>query len=345
MFGAPNMAELTTRGPGRSRRSSTNVPSYMKQTHHQHSPKRRARGKGKHDEERGHKKKAPFMDEKQQERALNLGVERIVAMCHDGIGVYDAIVKAVGEVNAKANRDCNLARVTGEQLARWFDMLVEGRHRKRRQRRERRKNKPGSALEVFQRKEEERLHVEAPPRVAHRSTQIREVMRVMLRAWNTQVGISNEAMANEAEHLRMEMSKQCIGKTNSKDEERRYYKWVIFCSWKLYHRRILIARRRAQRRAKFKGAIAKALVIPGLSKGASVSTLGVGAAGVNATCQFARKLKLKQRGGALRGHDGPGGVLGGAPEYTGDPTKFLTGWETGDGFSPFSREAPVISRV
>ena len=105
----------------------------------------------------------------------------------------------------------------------------------------------------------------------------------MLRAWNTQVGISKEAMAKEAEHLRMEMSKQCIGKTNSKDEERRYYKWVIFCSWKLYHRRILIARRRAQRRAKFKGAIAKALVIPGLSKGASVSTLGVGAAGVNAT--------------------------------------------------------------
>jgi hypothetical protein len=234
---------------------------------HASAPKRRRHGKLHHhhgDEEGGPRNAdTSFMDEKQLERSLNLGVERIASLCHDGLDVYVAILKAVDEVNAKADRDSNLAVIGGEQLAAWFDILAEGRHRKRKRRR-RRKRGPtqGSALEVFLAKEEAKYHVEPAPRVANRGPEIREAMRGMLDAWRDLVRQTKEMLAKETERLRKEMMKNTKSKINSKDEERRYYQWVIFSAWKLYLIHKIRARRRAARRAKFQAVSGKPRGVP-----------------------------------------------------------------------------------
>ncbi|KAH8073087.1 hypothetical protein JL721_3065 [Aureococcus anophagefferens] len=93
MFAPPTLAVLEKRGEALKRRSTHVVPRYMKPknsaTHH----RRKRRPAQAHDEERSGRKKAPFMDEKQLERSLNFGAERLYAMIHDGYGLYDATLK------------------------------------------------------------------------------------------------------------------------------------------------------------------------------------------------------------------------------------------------------------
>ena len=310
MFAPPTLAVLEKRGEALKRRSTHVVPRYMKPknsaTHH----RRKRRPAQAHDEERSGRKKAPFMDEKQLERSLNFGAERLYAMIHDGYGLYDATLKACEEVNFKAGRDGNLAEVHPVQLAGWFDMMLEGRHqrrgRRRREKRKRRGPEPGSALETYLQTEEAKNAVEAPPRVAYRSSEVRDAMRAMLAAWREQVILSREQIAREAEALKEEMRLQNLkmaGAKGGKEQERRYYKWVCFTALKFYLRRRRIEKKRAARRARFQGAISRALTdklglgLPRLLGGGGDSSA---AAAYGGFASLPMKMKLKDRGGGDR---------------------------------------------
>ncbi|KAK7241235.1 hypothetical protein SO694_00051277 [Aureococcus anophagefferens] len=310
MFAPPTLAVLEKRGEALKRRSTHVVPRYMKPknsaTHH----RRKRRPAQAHDEERSGRKKAPFMDEKQLERSLNFGAERLYAMIHDGYGLYDATLKACEEVNFKAGRDGNLAEVHPVQLAGWFDMMLEGRHqrrgRRRREKRKRRGPEPGSALETYLQTEEAKNAVEAPPRVAHRSSEVRDAMRAMLAAWREQVILTREQIAREAEALKEEMrlnNLKMAGAKGGKEQERRYYKWVCFTALKFYLRRRRIEKKRAARRARFQGAISRALTdklglgLPRLLGGGGDSSA---AAAYGGFASLPMKMKLKDRGGGDR---------------------------------------------
>ena len=310
MFAPPTLAVLEKRGEALKRRSTHVVPRYMKPknsaTHH----RRKRRPAQAHDEERSGRKKAPFMDEKQLERSLNFGAERLYAMIHDGYGLYDATLKACEEVNFKAGRDGNLAEVHPVQLAGWFDMMLEGRHqrrgRRRREKRKRRGPEPGSALETYLQTEEAKNAVEAPPRVAYRSSEVRDAMRAMLAAWREQVILSREQIAREAEALKEEMrlnNLKMAGAKGGKEQERRYYKWVCFTALKFYLRRRRIEKKRAARRALFQGAISRALTdklglgLPRLLGGGGDSSA---AAAYGGFASLPMKMKLKDRGGGDR---------------------------------------------
>ena len=127
MFAPPTLAVLEKRGEALKRRSTHVVPRYMKPknsaTHH----RRKRRPAQAHDEERSGRKKAPFMDEKQLERSLNFGAERLYAMIHDGYGLYDATLKACEEVNLDelhaADRLKNRGWETGDADARTVAQL------------------------------------------------------------------------------------------------------------------------------------------------------------------------------------------------------------------------------
>ena len=288
--------------------------------------KRKNRGgrSGRHDDEERGRRNQPegaFMDEKQLERSLNLGVERIASLCHDGLDLYLAIHKAVDEVNAKADRDSNLAVVSGEQLAAWFDILAEGRHRKRRRRRlKKRGTRHGSALAIYTQKEEAKNHVEPPPRVANRGPEIREVMRRMLEGWRDVVREAQSQLRNESERLRAEMAMRSRTKTTSKDEERRYYLWVVYSAWKLYRLHRSRAEKRAARRAKFQGAIANALLSSKHQQSVTTLTRTM-AYGQGMASLVASKIKLRTRGGAAAVSDGQGG--GGAAAAIGGVSHLL----------------------
>ena len=351
MLAAPSGASLQMNMETLKRRATakSHLPGYMKPTHTPGSyaahHKKRRRPVVAHDEESARRKKAPFMDEKQLERSLNLGVERMFAMTrYDGYGMYDAICKAVEEVNFKASRDGNLASIDPLQIAGWFDMLMEGRDERRRRSKGRSSSKkkkaasasrrggapqPGSALETYVRVTEEKTRVEAPPRVAYRSTEIREAMRQQLRAWRQQVIDTRDQLAREAQALKEEMGRQnakMAGGRSGKAEEQRYYKWVCFSAWKLEHRRSRIEKRRAARRKKFQGAISKALSASSLTAplpniaGLNFAALNGGAE--KGAAAVWNKIKMRGDGDQNRLSKFMNVVVGAVRESSNDTNKF-----------------------